>query len=241
MKNNCPNCGHPLEPADRYCSNCGQATFHEDDIRSFVQHFLSDYFTFDSKIFRSIWPLFSKPGFLTIEYLKGKRASYITPLRLFIFTSIIFFLLLSLLDQSEGKEFMDSEELFWDNFFESLLPKLFFLLSPIFALILALFFKKRNNSMLVHFLFSLHFHATLFSSGIIYVILSWLIYLLDLQFLNQILLSIFGLFLLSYLWRALRNVYSEGVWGTSWRYLLLAIIYLILIVVSTMALAVVGG
>ena len=202
---------------------------------SFFKHFLNDYFTFDSKIFRSIRPLFSKPGFLTLEYLSGRRVRYIPPLRLFIFSSIIFFLLLSLLDQGENV-LNQGDEVYWDNFFESWLPKMFFLLSPLFALLLGLFFKKRNSSILVHFLFSLHFHSTLFSIGLIYVLISWVFAQFDLQFFNQFLLGLFGLFLFIYLFRALSNVYSQKFLSTLWRYILLIIAYIFLIVVCSLAL-----
>ncbi|MCH7677577.1 DUF3667 domain-containing protein, partial [candidate division KSB1 bacterium] len=39
--------------------------------------FLGDYFTFDSRFFRSFIPLLRKPGHLTNEYNSGRRVSYI--------------------------------------------------------------------------------------------------------------------------------------------------------------------
>jgi hypothetical protein len=231
----CRNCNNSLPEEAAFCPACGQATHGEEDMLSFFKHFLNDYFTFDSKIFRSIRPLFAKPGFLTLEYLAGRRVSYIPPLRLFIFSSIIFFLLLSVLDQGEGVQ-VAGDEAYWDNFFESWLPKLFFLLSPLFALLLAFLFKKRHGSMLVHFLFSLHFHATLFSAGLLYLILSWLFAQFDLLFLNQILLASFGIFILTYLFRALSKVYALKFFPNFWRYLLLIVGYSLLIVVSALAL-----
>jgi len=233
----CRNCETSLEANAKYCWACGQATYGEEDILSFFKHFLNDYFTFDSKIFRSVGPLFSKPGFLTLEYLKGKRVSYIPPLRLFIFSSIIFFLLLSVLDQSSTEAVNSSDEAYWDSFFESWLPKLFFILSPLFALLLAIFFKKRKGSMLVHFLFSLHFHSTLFSSGLLYLIISWTFAQFELLVLNQVLIAVFSLFILFYLFKALLNVYNESIFGTIWRFVLLSIMYLFLMSGSMLLLA----
>lgn len=54
-----------------------------------VTHVVGDFFHFDSKFFRSILPLFIKPGFLTKQYIEGKRVSYIHPLRLFFFVTIM--------------------------------------------------------------------------------------------------------------------------------------------------------
>jgi hypothetical protein len=53
-------------------------------------HFIADYFHYDSKFFRSLVPLFTKPGFLTKQYWEGKRVHYIHPLRLFFFITIVF-------------------------------------------------------------------------------------------------------------------------------------------------------
>ncbi len=48
-------------------------------------------FNVDSRIFRSLWDLYVRPGYLTGEYLAGRRARYVTPFRLFFFLSIIAF------------------------------------------------------------------------------------------------------------------------------------------------------
>ena len=87
----CRNCGH--EVPNLYCSYCGQSAKNiRVSFHSLIMDFLGDYFTFDSKLFRSVTPLFFKPGFLTRAFMQGKRVRYIPPLRLYIFSSIIFFL-----------------------------------------------------------------------------------------------------------------------------------------------------
>jgi len=86
---NCLNCGAAV--TGKFCSECGQENLdtHENFFH-IAGHFLSDYFHFDSKFFRSLIPLFTKPGFLTKEYWQGKRVHYIHPLRLFFFVTILF-------------------------------------------------------------------------------------------------------------------------------------------------------
>ena len=51
-----------------------------------------DIFTFDTRFFRSLLPLFFRPGFLTKEWIAGRRSRYIPPLRLYVFISIMSFL-----------------------------------------------------------------------------------------------------------------------------------------------------
>ena len=91
----CANCGTLLEGP--YCSSCGQ---QRRDIKRFfltlINDAFEDVFKLNSRAWKTLLSLLFKPGFLTTEYLKGRRASYIQPVRLYFFTSIIFFLLLSI-------------------------------------------------------------------------------------------------------------------------------------------------
>src|SRR5688500_13544904 len=89
QQTNCLNCG--AEVVGRFCHHCGQENIEtRENFFYLVGHFISDYLHFDSKFFRSLVPLFVKPGFLTKEYWEGRRMKYIPPLRLFFFVTIIF-------------------------------------------------------------------------------------------------------------------------------------------------------
>ena len=91
----CPNCGARV--TGKFCAACGQdnnvsvVAFHR-----LVGDFIRDFFNFDSRLFNSIGPLILKPGFLTVEYLAGRRATYLPPVRMTLFLSIIFFGLVAL-------------------------------------------------------------------------------------------------------------------------------------------------
>jgi Protein of unknown function (DUF3667) len=88
----CLNCGTIVQ--GHYCQNCGQENVvpHET-FWHMVKHFLYDITHFDSKFFDSMRYLLLKPGFLPGQYIKGKRASYLNPVKKYVFTSAIFFLL----------------------------------------------------------------------------------------------------------------------------------------------------
>jgi hypothetical protein len=91
----CPNCGQPRSGA--YCSHCGQdAREHVISIWRLFHDYLGDFFNFDSRVFRSLRPLLFRPGFLTSEYVRGRRASYIPPVRLYVFSFLICAALLGL-------------------------------------------------------------------------------------------------------------------------------------------------
>lgn len=234
----CENCNTSLEAEFVYCPKCGQERFFERNLTGLLSHFMSDYFTFDSKIIRSVKPLISKPGFLTNEYLKGKRMLYISPLRMFIFLSIIFFLVLSFFNSSQIQyaDIQPVDNQFWNQFFEQWLPKLFFVLLPIFALIVAMFFSKKKMGMISHFLFALHFHSSIFLVGIIYSFLSWIFAGFQHQLINVILLNLSFLYLLFNLWKALRTVYAESKLKTTWKFIFIVVLYSIILVVSCLIL-----
>jgi hypothetical protein len=58
-----------------------------------LNHAVSDYFHFDYQFFHTLRPLFLKPGYLTNEYLLGRRAQYLHPVKMYIFISLVFFVI----------------------------------------------------------------------------------------------------------------------------------------------------
>jgi hypothetical protein len=70
---------------------------------------INEAFDFDSKIFKTIIPLMFSPGRLTLEYIAGRRATYINPLRLYIVTSLVFFIALAFSELGEDLVITDGE------------------------------------------------------------------------------------------------------------------------------------
>jgi len=87
----CLNCGTIVE--ERFCTHCGQENIEpHESFGHLVRHFFDDFTHYDSKFFVTIRDLLTKPGFLTAEYLSGKRTTYLHPIRMYLFISFIFFL-----------------------------------------------------------------------------------------------------------------------------------------------------
>jgi hypothetical protein len=238
----CKNCDHRLQADDLFCARCGQeARDAGESMRAFVQHFLNDYFTFDSKIVRSFKPLLFNPGFLTSEFLAGRRVRYIPPLRMYLFISIVFFLMLSL--QATDLETPNVEDLFWDNFFDRHLPRLFFILLPLFALLLhGLYIRSKTNSYITHFVFSLHFHAFTFVLVIVYLMITDVLLWLNLSSLNWIFAALIAPILVVYLFVAMRKVYNQSLAKRLLKVLLLLLGYsLVMAVVVISALLVLSA
>jgi ribosomal protein S27AE len=90
----CPNCGETLNLKENFCPNCGQKnTDLNISVWDIIKDFFGDYFSFDAKFFNTLVPLLFKPGKVPKDYIDGKRASHIPPLRIFIFLSFVTFFL----------------------------------------------------------------------------------------------------------------------------------------------------
>jgi hypothetical protein len=88
----CLNCG--AEVQGRYCGVCGQENIEpQESAWHLVTHFFNDITHFDGKFFSTVKYLLLKPGFLTAEYVRGRRARYLHPIRMYVFTSAFFFLI----------------------------------------------------------------------------------------------------------------------------------------------------
>lgn len=99
----CPNCGALKQ--GRFCTVCGQND--RDYLQSLfpvLYHILAETFEADSRVWRTLGGLFFRPGFLSLEFSRNRRAQYLSPFRLYLFTSLLFFLVLSLLTVDGPKQ-----------------------------------------------------------------------------------------------------------------------------------------
>ena len=91
----CANCGVAL--LGQYCSDCGQ---EDREVRRPFWRILTQLFhavfELDGRVYRSLFFLYTRPGFLSTEFLNGRRARYTPPLRMFLALSISYFLIASL-------------------------------------------------------------------------------------------------------------------------------------------------
>lgn len=182
----CLNCGKFA--VVNYCPHCGQRDIDfKRDWRGLVGEYASSFLNLDGKITRGILHILFRPGVLTKEFLEGKRASQIPPLRLYLFASLIFFLWFN---SKQGTDFEKSpnaslhdtesleEEPVWvqnlvkslddpetprklqDNF-QTWTPRVFLLGVPFLAIGTRLLFFKRNLVYLEHIVISMHLQTFL--------------------------------------------------------------------------------
>ena len=105
----CENCATRLHGP--FCATCGQKDV--DFLRPLwmlIEDALADLVSFDSRFYRTIFPLMCKPGHITSEYLKGRRVSFVPPFRQYLVVSLVFFLSLATSDI----RLIEAEAVDWD-------------------------------------------------------------------------------------------------------------------------------
>jgi hypothetical protein len=174
----CRNCSAPLH--GRFCHACGQkgiesrATVHD-----LLHEGLHELAHFDGKIFQTLKLLITKPGALTIEFLDGRRARYISPLRLYLTCSLLFFAISAVApaslgtvritetDVSSPAERQKAEEVMkaigeLQETIRHNAPRSMFVLMPVFGLLTWAFYRRVEPYYVPHLYYSLHFHSFVF-------------------------------------------------------------------------------
>ena len=106
----CLNCNAVIN--GKYCSICGQENLEpQESLWHLIVHFFNDITHFDGKFFSSVKYIVTKPGFLSSEYVRGRRMSYLNPVRFYVFTSFLFFLIFfSFMLKEEDLKFKKNEK-----------------------------------------------------------------------------------------------------------------------------------
>jgi hypothetical protein len=91
---NCLNCGAEL--TGPFCHQCGQHAHVHRTLSAFFHDFLHGVLHFEGKIWRTLPLLAWKPGELTRRYIDGQRASFVSPIALFLFCVFLTFAVIGL-------------------------------------------------------------------------------------------------------------------------------------------------
>lgn len=104
----CPNCG--LTGTGDFCAGCGQSRrSYRASLWQITGQLAAETFEVDGRLWRTLRELFTNPGGLSQAFSEDRRASYIVPLRLYLFASLLFFFLLAV-TESGGEVTADLDE-----------------------------------------------------------------------------------------------------------------------------------
>lgn len=176
---------------------------------SLLGNVIKETFEVDGRAALTIRTLFRHPGLLTSEFLDGRRRRHTSPLRLYLVISIVFFVVVAWLAQS-GILLEPGQDPGFDaavqvRFLSDDLPRLMFLLLPVFAALLKVVFARRLY--FDHLIFSLHLH----SAGYIVLALAMpLENVADKDVIAPIVRALLLAYFVAYFVLALRRVYAPG-------------------------------
>jgi hypothetical protein len=152
----CRNCQTPLD--GEYCGNCGQRDLDlERPIWTLATDVIRETFEVDGRAWLTLKTLLRHPGKLTSEFLAGRRRTYTPPLRLYLVTSIAFFVFAAWLAKIGVLQDPDIDAASQVQFLADDLPRLMFVLLPVFALLLKALYSRRLY--FDHLIFSIHLHT----------------------------------------------------------------------------------
>jgi hypothetical protein len=243
----CTNCGAPLQGT--FCHVCGQkAVSLEVSLRDLLHEAIHEFGHLDGKIVQTLKVLVTKPGLLTKELLEGRRKRYISPVRLYLTCSLVFFALAAVAPVDERPFFTiarsgstganrGTAEQIRDATVEANraiihnLPRVMFVLMPLFALVTWGLYRKARPFYAAHLYHSIHFHAFAFLMMTLTVSLR----LAGGKYGS--LVSAPGVpAILVYMHLSLHRGFGGSWFQTIWKGMVLWVLYLIVVVVALLAL-----
>ena len=205
-----------------FCSSCGQSVREiSRPWLGFAREALNELVDLDGRMIRTLRLLLIRPGFLSREYLDGRRAAYTPPIRMYLLISLAFFFVLPLILPAESSEFPEH------RFSVDLYSKGMFLLLPVFALLLKLFY--RRFFYIDHLVFSVHLFSAMF---IVFAPLLSIETLADRYLWVGGIQLLFLFYMMAYTVIALRTAYGESWTKSVLKFLALLFLFLPILGVS---------
>ena len=222
----CRNCGSPLD--GRYCGACGQKVTHlNPTLHEFLHDLTHEVLHVDGKIFQSLRHLLLSPGRLTGDHFAGRRARWISPIRLYLIFSVVYFSVSAVsppgdqvrvgADSSEELKALgfDSEREVQEEVNRATLkwaPRMMFVLVPLFASLLHLTWRRSGYNFPGHLYFAMHIHAVWFAAAAVLVAARWI----PVQAIASVVQAAAVVYGATYLVLAFRRVYTAP-WGRAIR------------------------
>jgi len=248
----CYNCATPLSGA--YCAACGQKALPlNPGLHDFLHDFTDEMLHVDGKIFQSTRKLLTAPGFLTREQFEGRRARWISPIRLYLIFSLAYFAMTSLVpvsgvrvtiksesDQETAEELRklgfgsehDLQEAL-QHARSKWAPRVMFLLVPLFAWLVHRAYRRTGRNYPQHLYFALHVHAAWFAAGAIATAARLVPWPLVAQAVAALALAYAAVYVVL----ALRKAYDGSAWHAVGRAFVIVGVYWIAVIVASVALA----
>lgn len=221
----CAECGAPLQ--GEWCHTCGQrARSPIQPAPVLLRDLAHEFLDLDTRIVRSLRALLLRPGFLTLEYIDGRRTSWTTPLRLYLLTTLVYFVVAGLTDVSSFLFITGTDQ---EGSIVEWLPRVLAIVVPAFAWFDHILFGRRRL-WAESLIFSLHLHAGWFLLATITAVgqpllptepgAAWRAW----QVAVAVPVGVSQLGIWVYAWLSLKRFHDRSAFGTTWR--LFALVFL---------------
>ncbi|HEU4882157.1 MAG TPA: DUF3667 domain-containing protein [Longimicrobium sp.] len=235
----CASCGAAL--LGDFCHACGERRVQPDELtlRAFAREVASEVGDLDSRTYRSLRLLITRPGFLTAEFVAGRRRAYLGPLKLFLAAFAAILVASSVVARRPADDAVARMNGSWmggivdaiaarqgvssaqaverlNATAVSHLSWLSLLVPLILAGAVALVFARRRHGYVEHLVFALHVATFSFVMGIFTLPMEPLAQrrpAIGIPLLAALSLGVMGF----YLWRAVARVYGDDGWRGGWR------------------------
>ncbi len=212
----CDNCHQPLPRQADFCPACGQSIkVITRPWREVFGELVTELLDFDGRMLISLRFLLTRPGFLSFEYINGRRLSYTSPVRMYLVTSLVFFFVLPLI-LPESTVSNSPQEVAVDQYSQAM-----FLLLPIFALLLKILYQQ--TFYLVHVVFAVHLFSAMF---IVFAAMLSIETAADRYIAVMVVQIVLLFYMMAYFLIALRVTYRESWLKSSLKFLALISIFL---------------
>lgn len=153
--NQCLNCNAKLAPNASFCSKCGQSTTpYERPLLSFLGQSVHELLDIDGRLALTLKTLLLKPGLASYEISQGKQVKYTPALRLYLISSLLFFLVFASFQNiyvADSVRYSSTVEIY---------SRTMFVLFPLYALFINCFY--RGSYYLSNLVFSMHIHSIIY-------------------------------------------------------------------------------
>ncbi|MEO1172172.1 MAG: DUF3667 domain-containing protein [Myxococcota bacterium] len=151
----CLNCGTPGN--GHFCTVCGQVRVPTlPGFREWLGETIDALFNVDGRTARTLRELFTRPGQLSLDFIEGRRARYVPPLRLYLIASIIYFFASSFTETTRFMFVSFAGDGFSSELLAQTFPRVMFLVVPLVALISKGLHHKQRRPYAGHLVFVLH-------------------------------------------------------------------------------------
>ncbi len=201
----CINCEQIVEDNHSYCPYCGQKTdLRRLDFNQLMADLWNSFTDTEQGILLTIKQLVYRPGYVARDYISGKRKTYFNPFRyLVVMLAIVLFFVLKFVPLVLDDSNSTPENIDFLHFVFGNLNVFILLMSPIYALLIWLFFRKRQTN----FVEILAFSAYLNGQTILFYMLSVVLFLITPSFAG-ITIVLFGLGICLWLMLAITQFYQ---------------------------------